>query len=74
MMHAAEVSPFSVPGFDQVSDTVLPVAALVLRLRSHDRAQLLDAAEKDYPRLARSRPMSLWALSHTRPTAWPTTP
>ncbi len=46
MMHAAEVSQFSVPGFDQVSGTVLQWPLSVLRLRSHDRAQLLDAAEK----------------------------
>ena len=45
MMHAAEVSQFSVPGFDQVSGTVLQWPLSVLRLRSHDRAQLLDAAE-----------------------------
>ena len=46
MMHAAEVSQFSVPGFDQVTGTVLQWPLSVLRLRSHDRAQLLDAAEK----------------------------
>ena len=46
MMHAAEVTQFSVPGFDQVSGTVLQWPLSVLRLRSHDRAQLLDAAEK----------------------------
>ena len=46
MMHAAEVSQFSVPGFDQVSGSVLQWPLSVLRLRSHDRAQLLDAAEK----------------------------
>ena len=46
MMHATEVSQFSVPGFDQVSGTVLQWPLSVLRLRSHDRAQLLDAAEK----------------------------
>lgn len=46
MMHAAEVSQFSVPGFAQVSGTVLQWPLSVLRLRSHDRAQLLDAAEK----------------------------
>ena len=46
MMHAAEVSQFNVPGFDQVSGTVLQWPLSVLRLRSHDRAQLLDAAEK----------------------------
>ena len=39
-------SQFSVPGFDQVSGTVLQWPLSVLRLRSHDRAQLLDAAEK----------------------------
>ncbi len=37
---------FSVPGFDQVTGTVLQWPLSVLRLRSHDRAQLLDAAEK----------------------------
>ena len=46
MMHATEVSQFSVPDFDQVSGTVLQWPLSVLRLRSHDRAQLLDAAEK----------------------------
>ncbi len=46
MMHAAEVSQFSVPGFDQVIGTVLQWPLSVLRLRSHDRAQLLDATEK----------------------------
>ncbi|MBS1326052.1 MAG: UDP-glucose--hexose-1-phosphate uridylyltransferase, partial [Clostridium sp.] len=46
MMHATEVSQFGVPGFDQVSGTVLQWPLSVLRLRSHDRAQLLDAAEK----------------------------
>ena len=46
MMHAAEVSQFSVPGFDQVSGTVLQWPLSVLRLRSHDRGALLDAAEK----------------------------
>lgn len=46
MMHAAEVSQFSMPGFDQVSGTVLQWPLSVLRLRSHDRAQLLDATEK----------------------------
>ena len=34
------------PGFDQVIGTVLQWPLSVLRLRSHDRAQLLDAAEK----------------------------
>ena len=34
------------PGFDQVSGSVLQWPLSVLRLRSHDRAQLLDAAEK----------------------------
>ena len=38
MMHAAEVSQFSVPGFDQVSGTVLQWPLSVLRLRSPDRA------------------------------------
>ena len=46
MMHAAEVSQFSVPGFDGVTGAVLQWPLSVLRLRSHDRAQLLDAAEK----------------------------
>lgn len=46
MMHAAEVSQFSVPSFDQVTGTVLQWPLSVLRLRSHDRGELLDAAEK----------------------------
>ena len=46
MMHATEVSQFSVPGFDSVTGAVLQWPLSVLRLRSHDRAQLLDAAEK----------------------------
>ena len=33
MMHAAEVSQFSVPGFDQVTGTVLQWPLSVLRLR-----------------------------------------
>lgn len=68
MMHATEVSQFSVPGFDQVSGTVLQWPLSVLRLRSHDRAQLLDAARR-LSSPGASGPMSLWALSRTRPTA-----
>ena len=73
MMHAAEVSQFSMPGFDQVSGTVLQWPLSVLRLRSHDRAQLLDATEKIILAWREWTDESVGIVG-TQPTAWPTTP
>ena len=43
MMLAREVLPFAIPGFDGVTGAVLEWPMSVLRLRSTDREQLLDA-------------------------------
>ena len=73
MMHAAEVSQFSVPGFDQS-----PAPCCSGRFRCCACARTIVPSCSTPPRrsssLGASGPTSPWALSRTQPMAWHTTP